>query len=212
MPDARRRIIALACALVSFGLLLWLGLAVGHAADPGWMMAPETAWVNHSTLVAWRITWFGYPQILVPLALVSIGVAVRFPAWRWRVAFAILALLLAWQGADLLQHHFMRPRRLDWVVKHETSFSFPSSHAAIATGFYLLWATFVARSALRYRAAAASLLALLALAICWSRLALAAHYLTDILGGVLCGLTAVALLAAAAPINVFEGRPAPSLE
>ena len=212
MPDARRRLVALACALVAFSLLLALAHAVGRAPDPAWLMGREATWLNHSTLVAWWITWCGYAYVLAPLALVSIALAVRYPAWRWRVALAIVALLLAWQGADLLQHHFMRPRRLDWVVKHETAFSFPSSHAAIATAFYVLWSAFVARSTLRGRAVAASLLALLALAICWSRLALGAHYLTDLVGGALWGVTVVALLAAAAPINVFEGRPAPSLE
>ncbi len=212
MPDARRRIAAAALALVAAGCVLLLGHAVGRAPDPAVLMRLEHAWVNHSTLVAWWITWCGYAYVLAPLAVVTIVVAVRYPAWRPRVIFAIVALLLAWRGADLLQHIFMRPRRLDWVVKHETSFSFPSSHAAVSTGFYLLWSMFIARSSLRYRAMGASLLALLTVAIWWSRLALGAHYLTDILGGALWAVAVIAALAAALPINVFEGPRATSLE
>ncbi len=212
MREARGRILALALAACALALVLVLGHAVGRGPDPEPLMAAERGWVNHSTLVAWWITWACFPYVLVPVGLLSIGVAVRYPAWRWRVAFALIALLLAWRGDAFLQHHFMRPRRLDWVVKHETSFSFPSSHAAIAIGFYLLWAAFIARSGLRYRVAAASLLTLLVLAICWSRLALGAHYLTDILGGALWGLVTVATLVAVAPINVFEGPRSPSLE
>ena len=73
-------------------------------------------------------------------------------------------------------------------------------------------AIFVARSALPGRAWLAPALALLAVAIMWSRLALAAHYLTDIVGGVLWGGTIVATLAACWPTNLFEGRTTASLE
>ena len=99
--------------------------------------------------------------------------------------WSLVTLLLCWGAVDLAQHLFARPRRLDWVVKHETSFSFPSSHAAIATGFYGLWAWLVARCTLPGRAVIAGLLVALVLAICWARLALGAHYATDLIGGIL---------------------------
>ncbi len=168
--------------------------------------------MNHSTLVAWWFTWFGYAYVLVPCCIVLIAVAIRYPSWRWRAVFGIAALLLAWQGADFFQHVFARPRRLDWVLKHETAFSYPSSHAAIATGFYMLLGVFAWRSAWRYRRIAGAILIILWIAVMWSRLALAAHYLTDVLGGFLWGLTVVGLLAAVIPINVFEGPKAASLE
>ncbi len=84
------------------------------------------------------------------------------------------------------------------MVKHEVTFSYPSSHAAIAIGFYGLWAAPLYFSDLPkpVRAIGGLLLAILAAAIRWSRLALGAHYLTDIAGGVLLGLTAAALCAA----------------
>jgi membrane-associated phospholipid phosphatase len=202
----------LAIAVVTFALFLMLGNAVDHLPDPGWLMQAEIQWVNHGTLIAWWITWFGWIDILLPLAIVLVVIAIVFPAWRSRVAFAILALLIAWRGTDAWQHFFARPRRLDWVVKHETAFSYPSSHTAIAVAFYLVLACFVARSALPGRGWIAAAIAVLAVAIMWSRLALGAHYLTDIAGGVLWGGTIVAALTACWPTNVFEGRARATLE
>jgi undecaprenyl-diphosphatase len=212
MSIPRYRFASLAIAVANFAIFLILGRAVDHAPDPGWIMFAEMEWVNHSTLIAWWLTWFGWIDILLPLAIVLIVIAIRFPAWRSRVIFAIVSLLIAWQGTDLFQHLFARPRRLDWVVKHETAFSYPSSHTAIATAFYLLLAVFAARSTLRARAWLATALALLALGIMWSRLDLGAHYLTDIVGGVLWGVAIVAALAACWPTNVFEGRVPTALE
>ena len=208
-----RRLLAFAAGAIALALFLALGFAVDHRPDADWLLTIEASWVNHSTLIAWWVTWFGYAYVLVPCCLILIAFGVRYPgSWRWRAIFAVIALLLAWQGADFFQHFFARPRRLDWVVKHETSFSYPSSHAAIATAFYLLLAAFAWRSPWRRGRLAAVLLLALALAIMWSRLALAAHYLTDLLGGFLWGASVVALLAALVPINVFEGRSTSSLE
>ncbi|HET9029687.1 MAG TPA: phosphatase PAP2 family protein [Candidatus Aquilonibacter sp.] len=198
--------------LAAFALFGGIGHFVGHRPDPDWLLTIEASWVNHSTLVAWWFTWCGYAYVLVPACLALIVLAVMRPAWRWRVAFAIVALLLAWQGADFFQHVFARPRRLDWVVKHETAFSYPSSHAAIATAFYMLLGVFAWRSRWRFGRLAGSLLVLLALTIIWSRLALGAHYLTDLIGGALWGATVVCVLGALAPMNVFEGQRPASLE
>ena len=193
-----------------FALFFALGKAVGHNPDPAWLLTIEASWVNHGTLIAWWLTWLGYPYVLVPLSLIAILVAIRYPQWRVRVVVSLIVLLLAWQGADFFQHFFARPRRLDWVVKHETAFGYPSSHASIAVGFYFLWALFLRQSNLKYRNVWFAVLAALSIGIMWSRLALGAHYLTDIIGGVLWGTTLIALAAALAPINVFgrlAGRP-----
>jgi len=141
----------------------------------------------------------------------------RFPAWRARIVFSIVMLLLCWRGADLFQHLFARPRRLDWVVRHESAFSYPSSHAAIATGFYLLWAwmLYAAAPATATKRVAAVLLALFAIAVCWSRLSLGAHYVTDLIGGVLLAAALVKGAWAAVPVNLVgpvAGRPRHSAE
>ena len=206
------RFIWLAYAFLISSIFVYLGSQLKLVPDAPWLMATEMSWVDHGTLIAWWLTWLCYPQVLLPISVVLIAVAIRYPQWRPHVIFSIIAVLLAWQGADFFQHFFMRPRRLDWVVKHETAFSYPSSHAAIVTALYFLWAIFIARSNLAGRTTVSVLLALLGCAILWSRLALGAHYLTDLIGGVLWGLAVVALLAAVFPINVFTGRSESSLE
>jgi membrane-associated phospholipid phosphatase len=199
-------------ALVAFGCFVALGIeVVGHGEPPAFL-AWQQSLVNHSTLLAWWLTWSCYVDVLVPVALVLLVVAWRVPAWRSRALLSVVVLLVCWRGADFFQHVFSRPRQSDWVVKHETSFSYPSSHATIATGFYAFWALMLYVSELprTIRTIAASLLVLLALAICWARLALGAHYVTDLIGGALLGVAVVSAALAIVPINIFvpvAGRP-----
>jgi membrane-associated phospholipid phosphatase len=196
------RIKALVVAIVAFACFAALGMDVVRHGEPAPLFAWERTLVNHSTLAAWWLTWAAYEQLLFPLAIVLLVVAWRVPAWRARIVFSIVLLLLCWRGSDLFQHIFARPRRLDWVVKHETSFSYPSTHAAIAFGFYALWAAMLYASELPrwIRAIGGSLLAALVVAICWSRLALGAHYLTDLVGGALLAIALVSAAVAAVPV------------
>ncbi|HEX8806050.1 MAG TPA: phosphatase PAP2 family protein [Candidatus Aquilonibacter sp.] len=210
--SAQQRLSVLSIGLSALVVSSLLGIQLDHAPDPGWLMFSETQWVNHGAAIAWPLTWLCWIYVLAPLAILLLLAAVRWPAWRSRNIFAVVSLLVAWQAADFFQRVFARPRRPDWIIRHETAFSYPSSHATIVTAFYLLLAVFVARSTLPGRAWISSLLALLSVAIMWSRLALGAHYLTDIVGGGLLGIGVVALLAACWPTNVFEGPSHASLE
>ncbi len=206
------RIAAALAALVALALFLLLGYHVTHRGEPAALIPIETALLNHGSLIAWWLTWMGYAYVLGPLCIALIAIAWRFPQWRARVALGIVVLLLCWIGADFFQHVFARPRRLDWVVKHETAFSYPSSHAAIAVGFYLLWGEIVRRTDLarRVRVPVALLLDAVAVGILWARLALGAHYLTDLLGGALWALAVIAAGLAVFPTKVLsppQGRP-----
>ena len=203
---ARNRYAAAAIAVVAFACFFFLGRFVTQYGEPAGLLDLERAMVDHSSLVAWWLTWSGYAYVLGPLCLALIAVAVASPRCRWRVAFSIVVLLLCWQGADFFQHFFARPRRLDWVVKHETAFSYPSSHAAIAVGFYMLWAELVRQSELPpgVRRWLALALFALGLGILWSRLALGAHYATDLAGGALWAVAVVAAGAAALPTKVLS--------
>ena len=203
------RIGALINAIVAFGVFAWLGSYVVHNGEPLLFVSWERALLNHSTLIAWWLTWSCYVYVLVPVAVVLIVVAWRVPSWRVRAVFSLAMLLLCWQGADLFQHLFARPRRLDWVVRHESAFSYPSSHAAISFGFYGLWAAMIWRSELSrtVRTILPLLLVALVLGICWSRLALGAHYLTDLVGG---ALLACALLSAGVAVLPQKGFATPA--
>ncbi|HTX58155.1 MAG TPA: phosphatase PAP2 family protein, partial [Verrucomicrobiae bacterium] len=179
-PAAGPRLRALALAIAAFVTFVVLGADVRTNGEPAWLWGWEQTLVNHSTLVAWWLTWSCYPYVLGPIGIGLLVLAWRARAWRVRILLSVLCLLLCWRAADLFQRIFARPRRLDWVVHHERSFSYPSSHAAIAVGFYALWAIMLASPELPrpVRRLAPALLLLLVAAIGWSRLALGAHYLT----------------------------------
>ncbi len=182
-------------AFISFALFFLLGKVMTPNGEPGMLLGWERSLLDRSTLVAWWLTWACYAKVLIPVCGALLVLAALLPGWRVRILMSVIAVLLCWRGADLFQHYFARPRPIDWVVKHETAFSYPSTHAAIAVGFYGLWAALFYFSTLprSVRIVAASLLGILAIAVCWSRLALGAHYLTDLAGG---ALLAVAILCA----------------
>ena len=198
---------ALINAIAAFAVFLWLGTYVTHSGEPALFAGWERAMLDRSTLIAWWLTWSCYVYVLVPLACALLVIAWRAPAWRGRILFSLVVLICCWQGADFFQHVFARPRRLDWVVRHETAFSYPSSHAAIALGFYGLWAALIARSDLPLRVRTLVPWALVALAIgtCWSRLALGAHYLTDVVGGALLACAILSAALAVLPTKVLAG-------
>ena len=188
-----------AAALVSFEAAFVLGLLVTKFGEPAPVMALARAIVGIHAHIAWDFTLIARPEVLAPLGVALIVTAFVFRNWSGRIAFSLLSLLLSWRADAFLQHLFKRPRRTDWVIHHETSYSYPSSHAAISCGFYLLWAYLIARSELpiAFRVSLTGSLVLLWPTILWSRLALGAHYPSDLLGGTFIGLAAVFALAAA---------------
>jgi membrane-associated phospholipid phosphatase len=197
---------SLLVAVVAFVCVFALGFDVSRNGEPALLLGWERALFDHSTLIAWWLTWLCYLQVLAPVAVGLLIVAWLVPSWRTRIFFSIAILLLCWRGVDLLQRVFDRPRPLHWVVKHETAFSYPSSHAAIAFGFYGLWAVMLYWSDLSVtvRRVAGVTLAALVLAICWSRLALGAHYVSDLAGGALFAIGLVAAGLALVPIAPFR--------
>lgn len=201
---------AMIVMIVAATLFAVLGVQVVHFGEPAALSAWEHSLVGHSTLIAWWLTWSCYVQVMVPIAVILLIVAWLAPEWRVRIIFSVAMLLLCWRGADLFQHLFARPRRLDWVVKHETAFSYPSSHAAIATGFYGLWALMLYISELpsATRKIGGAMLALFAIAICWARLALGAHYLTDLVGGALLAVALVSAGLSVVPHAISAGQAA----
>jgi membrane-associated phospholipid phosphatase len=194
-------------ALIAFGAFVELGNSVVAHGEPGVFVPWERSLFDHSTLVAWWLTWACYPAVLIPISTAVLALAWRYSEWRARLILSVASLLISWRAADYFQHVFERARPVDWVVKHETTFSYPSSHAAIAMGFYALLALMILTSDLpkTTRNVAGSLLVLLALAICWSRLALGAHYITDLVGGTLLGMVVVCLVLGVLAGGVFSG-------
>lgn len=179
-----------------FALLAYfiLGSAVS-SSPPSAFDRSTDGLVGVATPLAWIFTASCLWQALVAFAIVLIVVAVALPAWRGRVVFATIVTIATWQASDVLKKLFARPRPDHWVRIHETSSGYSSGHAMFAVLVYGLWAYFLWRSAapLVVRAIVALLLGFWACGILWSRLALGAHYPTDLIGGVLLATAALAI-------------------
>lgn len=134
-------------------------------------------------------TALGRAWPIVALSAVALAVASVVRAPVLPVVIVIAAQTLS-QGVNaLLKFGFARPRPTDFIGYHEPDFSYPSGHAVTAVVFFagfavLAWLAPLPRPAALVLSTA---LAVCALAIPWSRLALGAHYATDVAGGLLFG-------------------------
>lgn len=114
-------------------------------------------------------------------------------AWRRRW-YRLLALFLAVPGGGLLntllKHSFGRARpSFDDPLLTLSTYSFPSGHAMGSTLLYGTLAAFAVWSvwAWRWRLLAGFVAGLLVVLICFSRVYLGVHYLSDVLGGIAAG-------------------------
>jgi membrane-associated phospholipid phosphatase len=189
----------LAVALAATAAYVALGLYVTHHPPLPIDLAGR-AFAGHATSLALLFTESCWWPALLVLGIIAVLVAVRYPAWRGRVVFALATTLVAWQVSDGLKVAFGRPRPDYWVLIHEPTYAYSSGHAMFALLVYGLWAWFIWDSDLPrpVRVVVAPLLALWGCGVIWSRLALGAHYVTDLAGGVLLGVTALALASAVA--------------
>lgn len=204
----RRR--ALALAAVAATAYAGLGLAVSHA-PPGELDRAGRAFAGEAPDLAVVFTASCWWPVLVSAGAVALVLAALVPAWRRRAIVAVVVTLVGWQTSDLLKALFGRPRPEYWTRIHETSAAYSSGHAMFAVIVYGLWGSYLLRSALprAARIAGAAACWCWAVAILWSRLALGAHYVTDLIGGVLFG-TALLALAAALPAVRPTVRSGPS--
>jgi undecaprenyl-diphosphatase len=147
--------------------------------------------------------------LLVKLGCAALVLGARSRAWRARAFGSVIVVVTMWQISDVLKNVFRRPRPEYWVLIREPSFAYSSGHAMFATIVYATWAWFVWNCTLprAVRLIVTPLLAAWACGILWSRLALGAHYVTDLVGGVLLGVAALAIWAAvrAAPTALRAG-------
>lgn len=193
-------------AIILFAGFMWLGFHVKLHGEPPAMWAFAQSVRGHQIRLAWDLTNVGYAFVLGPLYAFCVVIAIVSPRWRLPALVVLAAGLAAWGMADGFQHYFARPRRDDWLVRHEHAFSYPSSHATISTAFYFFWGLVLLRSGLAawVRVPAFVLLTALTLGIMWSRLALGAHYPSDVVGGAALG--AFIVLVAVALVRTAGGR------
>ena len=187
----------LAVALIAAIAYVALGLSVSHAPPSGIDLAGRSL-AGQAPTLALIFTASCWWEALLGLGIIAVAVAIRYPAWRGRVIFAVVTTLVSWQVSDVLKIAFRRPRPEYWRLIHEPTYSYSSGHAMFAVLVYWLWAWFLWNSGLPrpLRFVATPVLALWGCGVIWSRLALGAHYVTDLAGGVLLGITMLALAAA----------------
>ena len=151
---------------------------------------------------------------MIPLAafftsLGRSGAIVAVALFSWIVALAshhglpqlgaLFAAQIVVQGAvAVCKRRVRRVRPSNALRRPEVDFSYPSGHAATAVVFYGGLLAIVRQEAL---ATPGTALATVALGFCcvgipWSRLALGAHFCTDVLGGLAFGAAGLCALAA----------------
>lgn len=190
---------ALAVAALAAVAYFALGFLVS-SMPPSALDLAGRAFVREAPQLAILFTRSCLWYVLVALGAGAIVLAVMQPAWRARAIFSIVVTLVGWQTSDVLKVLFKRPRPDYWYLIHEPTFAYSSGHAMFAVIVYGLWSYFVARSSLprAVRVPLAAALALWACGVVWSRLALGAHYVTDLIGGTLLGVVMIAIGAAVA--------------
>lgn len=122
--------------------------------------------------------------------------------WHWLAAFTFPLMLV-----ELLQHFYALPRPPGLAMLD--GYAYPSGHATMATATYGFLAILLARNVWPpYRLVIYIFASLLITLIAFSRLYLGAHWLTDVIGGILLGLAWTALLGIAyrrhAPEQYFK--------
>lgn len=130
----------------------------------------------------------------------AIAVVVGFALWRRRYPYRLLALALAVPGGMLLnvliKYAVHRPRPIfDHPLEALATYSFPSGHALASTVLYGLLAAFAVWTSKdrRWRMLAVVIAAVLIALVCFSRIYLGVHYLSDVLGGIAEGVAWLAL-------------------
>jgi membrane-associated phospholipid phosphatase len=193
--------------IVAASLYVLLGNAVSHVPPTG-IDAAARSIAGKAPGLAWVLTESCLWPVLTAFGLVGCLVAIRVRPWRGRIVFAIVTTIVAWQTSNVLKDLFARPRPAYWLVAHETSFSYSSGHAMFATIVYWLWAYHVARGRLpaAVRAPLCTALVVWGIAVIWSRLALGAHYPSDLAGGVLLGAAMLALATIVARVVAPDAR------
>ncbi len=188
--------------LIAFALL---GYAVSPHAPQG-IDRSAVALVGMATPLATFLTSLGRFPAYFSECVFVIAAGLLRRAWLGRSVTAVALLLVAWTVSNALKEVFRRPRSGHWIVTHETSYSYASGHCTNSLVFFGFWAYVALRSTLPVPARVAIALGLLALsgAIGWSRLALGAHYPSDVLGGYLLGAAILELAVAFIPERVLN--------
>ncbi len=177
-------IAAIACLVV----VVLLGAAVSRRPPSAFDRTIGRAALGKGKRLAFAFTLLGRAReatVICVLALI-VGRALHDTYG----AFLLVAAQTLCQAADVgIKLLFLRARPAEWLGMKEPDKSFPSGHSATGAVLFGGGAIMIAHTALPPLAMTIALVVLIACAIGvpWSRLALGAHWATDVLGGIVFG-------------------------
>jgi undecaprenyl-diphosphatase len=144
------------------------------------------------------LTYLGNTAVLAVLVVAGALLLLRHGRRR-SAGFVLVVPALGWAVQNLIKDVIERPRPVFvHAIAHAPGWSFPSGHATDSTAAYgaLALAVAVSRIARRLAAAAATLLVTV---VCTTRVVLGVHWLSDVLGGALLGITVLTVASAVRP-------------
>lgn len=180
-------VVVSAAVLWSAALLLWW-----QAGLDKWLLVSQNGLRSNEPAVsiAQAATRYGMPLIVL-VYLLYLMIALRYEGLRDAYRVYLLVLLMfgfAAVGGSILKEVLKRPRPF---VEYEgqinslsnaASPAFPSGHAAKSVALALPFLLFIRANDNRHKGVKV-LLAIIALGVCYSRVLLGAHYVSDVLGG-----------------------------
>jgi undecaprenyl-diphosphatase len=176
-------------SLASFAACFVLGWYVRGRPPTGFDLAGER-WRGSGTRVAAVFTTLGRWYAVVGLAAI-VALSASFCGTGPLPILTLLASQILAQGAVGLLKRVIRRARPDyWLLRRERDLSYPSGHSATAIVFFVPLVSLTVAAHIVPDIVAppvACAFALCVFGIPWSRLALGAHYPTDVLGGLLFG-------------------------
>lgn len=125
------------------------------------------------------VTWLGSWLILIPLATLVIVLAVRRRSWQ-PVLLTSVAVIGAEIVSQLVKRLVARPRPPGTT---EFGYAFPSGHATMAGVTALIVVFVISHRSPGARRIISVIAVSVTLLVAWSRLALGAHWSTDVLAG-----------------------------
>jgi undecaprenyl-diphosphatase len=185
-----------AAAAVLLVLFVLLGAAVSRGPLGAWD-ARAVHFRAQATPLALIFTKSGRSKALTIGYIVAVAVYAVAHLAVWVPLLLAASQMISQLVVEGCKALYKRTRPDYWLVGLDAGHSYPSGHAATAVITFLGWAAVAAYSGLPAvpKNVLIAMLALWATGIVWSRLALGAHYLSDVAGGALFGAAWLCLLA-----------------
>jgi undecaprenyl-diphosphatase len=189
----------LASSAVSAAALVAVGRYVATAPPAHLDARTQRIWFARFTPLARFFTDCGYSRgILVAFTIAGAITAAWQPLHLWKLLALFAAQAVSQSICNALKARFGRVRPQDWLYRQETNEAFPSGHASTAVvtygGIFALFMIETNEPAVRIACVIALLV--FVFGIGWSRIALGAHYFSDVIAGYLVGFATLCCIIA----------------